>query len=126
MNKTIAERTWCMRLNAGLLKAFWAEVVNMACFIIYRSPSVALDGKVAEEVWTEKEVNYSILRIFGCPTYVHIPSKERSKLDAKSKQCIFLGYEKGVKGYKLWNPETKKLVISRDVVFDEASMVKTH
>ena len=96
MNKTIAERARFMRLNARLPKAFWVEAVNMACFIINRSPSVALDGKVAEEVWTEKEVDYSVLRIFGCPAYVHIPSNERSKFDAKSKQCIFLGYENGV------------------------------
>ena len=126
MNRTIAERARCIRLNAGLPKAFWAEAVNMACFIINRSPSAALDGKVAEGVLPEKEVDYLVLRIFGCPAYVHIPSNERSKLDAKSKQCIFLGYEKGVQGYKLWNPETKKVVISRDVVFDETSMVKTH
>ena len=85
MNKTTAERARCMKLNVGLSKAFWEEVVNMPCLIINRSPRVALDGKVAEEVWTEKEVNYSILRIFGCPDYVHIPSNERSKLDAKSK-----------------------------------------
>ena len=39
-------------------------------------------------------------------------------------KCIFLGYKSGVKGYKLWCPETKKLVISRDVIFYEASMIK--
>jgi hypothetical protein len=35
------------------------------------------------------------------------------------KKCIFIGYKDGVKGYKLWNPETKKVVYSRDVVFRE-------
>ena len=39
-------------------------------------------------------------------------------------KCIFLGYKYGVKGYKLWCPETKKLVISRDVIFDETSMIQ--
>ncbi|KAL9270861.1 Retrovirus-related Pol polyprotein from transposon TNT 1-94-like protein [Drosera capensis] len=126
MNRTIAERARCIRLNAGFPKNFWAEAVNMAVFIINRSPSTALDGKVAEEVWTGKEVDYLILKIFGCPAYVHVPSDERSKIDAKSKQCLFLGYEKGVKGFKLWDPEMKKVVISRDVVFDEAAMLKTH
>jgi hypothetical protein len=48
--------------------------VSMACYLINRSPRVALDGKVAEEVWTGNEVDYSGLRVFGCPAYVHIPS----------------------------------------------------
>ena len=55
--------------------------MNMACYILNRSPRAALDGKVVEEVWIGKEVDYSTMRIFGCPTYVHIPIKERSKLD---------------------------------------------
>uniref|UniRef100_A0A2N9EZR3 CCHC-type domain-containing protein n=1 Tax=Fagus sylvatica TaxID=28930 RepID=A0A2N9EZR3_FAGSY len=50
--------------------------------------------------------------------------EDRSKLDPKSKKCIFLGFKKGVKGYKLWDPVAQKVVISRDVVFDEKSMTK--
>jgi hypothetical protein len=34
----------------------------------------------------------------------------------------FLGYVSGVKGYKVWNPETKKSVLSRSVVFNESEM----
>ena len=39
-------------------------------------------------------------------------------------KCIFLCYKYGAKGYKLWCSETKKLVISRDVIFDETSMIQ--
>jgi hypothetical protein len=90
----------------------------------HRSPRVALDGKVAEEVWIGQEVDYSFMRIFECPAYVHISSEDRSKLDPKSKKCIFLGFKKGVKGYKIWDPVAQKVVISRDVVIDEKSMTK--
>jgi hypothetical protein len=124
LNRTITETARCLRLNARLPKVFWAEAVNMACYIINRSPRVALDGKVAKEVWTRQEVDYSLMRIFGCPTYVHISSEDRSKLDPKSKKCIFFDYEKWVKGYKFWDPVAQKVVISRDVVFDEKSMTK--
>uniref|UniRef100_A0A2N9GEX0 Integrase catalytic domain-containing protein n=1 Tax=Fagus sylvatica TaxID=28930 RepID=A0A2N9GEX0_FAGSY len=124
LNRTITETARCLRLNAELPKIFWAEAVDMACYIINRSPRVALDGKVAEEVWTGQEVDYSFMRIFGCPAYVHISGEDRSKLDPKSKKCIFLGFKKGVKGYKLWDPIAQKVVISRDVVFDEKSMTK--
>uniref|UniRef100_A0A2N9GG47 CCHC-type domain-containing protein n=1 Tax=Fagus sylvatica TaxID=28930 RepID=A0A2N9GG47_FAGSY len=124
LNRTITETARCLRLNAELPKIFWAEAVDMACYIINRSPRVALDGKVTEEVWTGQEVDYSFMRIFGCPAYVHISGEDRSKLDPKSNKCIFLGFKKGVKGYKLWDPVAQKVVISRDVVFDEKSMTK--
>uniref|UniRef100_A0A2N9GSE2 CCHC-type domain-containing protein n=1 Tax=Fagus sylvatica TaxID=28930 RepID=A0A2N9GSE2_FAGSY len=126
LNRTITETARCLRLNAELPKIFWAEAVDMACYIINRSPRVALDGKVAEEVWTGQEVDYSFMRIFGCPAYVHISGEDMSKLDPKSKKCIFLGFKKGVKGYKLWDPVAQKVVISRDVVFDEKSMTKAY
>jgi hypothetical protein len=35
------------------------------------------------------------------------------------EKCIFIRYKDGLKGYKLWNPETKKVVYSQDVVFRE-------
>ncbi|KAE8731263.1 hypothetical protein F3Y22_tig00002840pilonHSYRG00865 [Hibiscus syriacus] len=124
MNRSLNERARCLRFNAGLPKHFWAEAVNMACYLINRSPRASLAGKVAEEVWTGHDVSFDNLRIFGCPAYVHVPADERSKLDAKSKECIFLGYKKGVKGFKFWDPVAKKVVISRDVVFDEQSMLQ--
>jgi hypothetical protein len=40
-------------------------------------------------------------------------------LDKKDEKCIFIGYKDGVKGYKLWNPETKKTIYCQAVVFRE-------
>ncbi|KAE8686551.1 cytochrome P450 71A9-like [Hibiscus syriacus] len=94
MNRSLNERARCLRLNAGLPKHFWAEAVNMACYLINRSPRASLAGKVVEEVWTGHD------------------------------ECIFLGYKKGVKGFKFWDPVAKKVVISRDVIFDEQSMLQ--
>ena len=37
---------------------------------------------------------------------------------------MFVGFKKGVKCYKIWDPKNKKFALSRDVTFDEASMVK--
>jgi transposase InsO family protein len=101
LNRTIIETVRCLRFNAELPKIFWAKVVDMACYIINQSPRVALDRKVAEEVWIGQEVDYSFMRIFECPAYVHITSEDKSKLDPKSKKCIYLGFKKWVKGYKL-------------------------
>jgi hypothetical protein len=125
MNRSIAKKARHLKLNARLAKIFCADIVSMACYLINKSPRATLDRKVAEVVWTSNEVYYSSLRLFGCPVYVHIPSEERSKLDPKSRQCVFLGYGKGLKDYRFWDPTTNKAVISRDMIFDENSVLKS-
>src|SRR3954466_783308 len=119
MNRTLMEKERCMRLHAGLPEIFWAKSVNYAAYLINRSPSTVLDARCAEEAWSGKDIDYSSLKVFGCKVYVHIPSDERNKLKPKSLECIFLGFENGVKGYRLWDPKNKKKVLSRDVIFNE-------
>ncbi|CAL2272145.1 unnamed protein product [Prunus armeniaca] len=51
--------------------------------------------------------------------YAHIPDKKISKLDDKGVKCVFIGVNKESKAYKLYGPITHKVIISRDVLFDE-------
>ncbi|KAG8498690.1 hypothetical protein CXB51_005073 [Gossypium anomalum] len=107
MNRTIMEKVRCMLSNANLPKSFWAEAASTACFLINRSPSVAIEKKTPQEVWSGNPANYSDLKIFGCPAYAHV---NNGKLEPRSIKCVFLGYKAGVKGYKLWCPENRKVV----------------
>ena len=59
------------------------------------------------------------LKVFGCIAYVHIPSQFRSKLDPSAIKCVFLGYASNKKGYKCYDPNTKKIYVSMDVSFLE-------
>jgi len=59
------------------------------------------------------------LKVFGCIAYVHVPNELRTKLDPKAEKCVFIQYSLEQKGYKCYNPVTRQLRVSRDVVFDE-------
>ncbi|KAE8693764.1 putative galacturonosyltransferase-like 4 [Hibiscus syriacus] len=124
MNRTLNERARSMRIHAGLPKFLWAEAINTAAYLINRGPSVPLDDRIPEEVWSKKEINLSHLRVFGCISYVHIDSAERSKLDAKSNKCSFVGYGGDEFGYRFWDYENRKIIRSRDVIFNENVMYK--
>jgi len=99
-----------MLSGAGLGHEFWAEAVETTCYLFNRSPSSGLEDKNPQEVWTSKKPSLSHLRVFGCDAYVHVPKEKRTKLGSKSEKCIFIGYKDGSKGYKLWNPVTRKVV----------------
>ena len=89
MNRTLNERARSMRLHAGLPKTFWVDIVSTAAYLINRGPSVPMEFKLPEEVWSGKEVKFSYLKVFCCVSYVHVDSDACSKLDAKSKICFF-------------------------------------
>ena len=63
---------------------------------------VPLKFYVPNHVWSGKDVSYDHLRVFGCMAYIHILKDERSKLDEKSKKCVFVGYGLYEFGYQLF------------------------
>ncbi|GJU97609.1 zinc finger, CCHC-type containing protein [Tanacetum coccineum] len=100
-----------------------AERMNMTLLNKVRSPSTALEKKTPMDLWSGHLANYDILRIFGCVAYSHV---NQGKLKPRTIKCIFLGYPEGVKGYRLWRLDDvkPKIIINRDVVFNESLMYK--
>ena len=54
--------------------------------------------------------------------YYHV---KEDKLDPRAKKGVFVGFMKGIKCYKIWDSKNKKFILSRDVMFDEASTLKS-
>jgi hypothetical protein len=119
MNRTLVERVRCLLSQSQLPNSFWGEALSTSVHVLNLTPCVPLQFDVPDRVWTGKDVSYDHLRVFGCKAFVHIPKDERSKLDVKTRQCIFIGYGLDEFGYRLYDPVEKKLVKSRNVVFME-------
>ena len=83
------------------------------------TPCVPLEFDVPDRIWSNNEISYDHLRVFGCKAFVHIPKDERSKLDAKTRPCVFIGYGQDELGNMFYDPVHKKLVRKRDAMFME-------
>ena len=118
-NRTLMESARSMLEHAQLPPSFWALAVDTAAYLRNRCPTEALDKKTPFEVWFGRKPNVNSLRIFGCHVLVHVDESERRKLDAKSKLGIFVGYAPNRKGYRYFDPETKRVPASRDMKFLE-------
>lgn len=105
--------------EGNLSNHFWAEAVSTSAYLLNISPTKAVHGITPFEAWSGMKPNINHLRIFGCIGYALTPSQQHQKLDSKSKKCIFIGYSNESKAYKLYDPNTCKVIISRDVIFNE-------
>ena len=113
------EMARCMLHEKGLPKSFWAEAANTAIFLQNRLPSVAIEDKTPFEAWYGYIPSLSFLKVFGCLCFVHVPQVKRDKLDKKAIPGIFVGYSTISQAYKVYHPQTRKMVITRDVHFNE-------
>ncbi|KAL2485757.1 Retrovirus-related Pol polyprotein from transposon TNT 1-94 [Abeliophyllum distichum] len=118
---TIMNKVRCLLISYGVPKGFWGEAVATAVYLINRCPSSTIQSKTLEELWKRRPPVLTHLKIFRCAAYAH---QREGKLDPRAQKCVFLGYPEGVKGFRLWLKGEKgvKVIISRDVVFNENEM----
>lgn len=113
LNRTLVEKTRAMLGGTNNNKALWNEAVRVASYLYNRSPTKAND-RTAYEMWNGQKPNLKNIKIFGCTAYTKKFGQLR-KLDERSKAMKFVGY--APVGYRLWDSERRKIVISRDVHF---------
>ena len=134
MNRTAIESTRSslhMRTDKGtnLFKTcenskleLWGEFLKSAIYVLNRTLSCSSSKTPFERLYGRKP-NIENFRIVGCRAYPHVPSEKHKKLDPKGIPCWFVGYGEETRGWILWDPVNRKLIQSRDVIFDEKLLI---
>ena len=118
-HRHIVETARSMLLSASVPSEFWGEAVLTSVYLINRIPTSHNSGVSPYARLFGHTPEYSHLRVFGSTCFVLRPHVERTKLSSRTAICVFLGYGDGQKGYRCYNPESKKLYVSRHVFFLE-------
>ncbi|KAA0065975.1 integrase [Cucumis melo var. makuwa] len=118
-NRTIMEMVRSMLKAKNLPNEFWGDAVACTVYILNRAPTKSVPGMTPYEAWCGEKPSVSHLRVFGSIAYSHIPNQLRGRLDDKSEKCIMVGYNENSKAYRLYNPVSRKIIISRDVIFSK-------
>jgi hypothetical protein len=95
------------------------EALSTAAYLHNRSPTKGVTDMTPFEAWSGRKPEVKHLRSFGCAAYAHIPKDERKKFDPKAKKCVLLGYGTETMGYRLYDPESCKVIYSRNVKFNK-------
>jgi hypothetical protein len=62
--------------------------------------------------------------VFGYRANVRLAVPYLKKLDDRSVAMVYFGVEEGSKAHRLYDPQTRKIVVSMDVIFEEAEARK--
>ena len=111
--------------DSALSHSYWAEAAAYSIYTRNLIPLRRFPGSIPLEAFTGKRQNITHLRVFGVKCWAKIPTIHGaqvtggSKLDPRSVPCRFLGYATGTGNYKVQDVETRRVYISRDVIFEE-------
>jgi len=120
-NQSVVGTSQSMLKAKGLPGEFWGEAVTMTVYLLNRSSSKSVGGKTPYELWTDSVPGVQHLRMFGCIAHMKVTTPNLKKLDDRSRRTIFVGYEPGSKAYRVYDPVTRRVHVSRDLVFEEAA-----
>src|SRR5438270_6556877 len=118
-HRHLLDVTRALLLSANVPKTFWAEAVLTATLLINVTPSSAIGNVTSYSRMHTSPFDYSLLRTFGCTCFVLLPIHEKDKLSAKTSRCVFVGYSSAHKGYRCYDPVTRRLRIAKHVSFFE-------
>ena len=118
-HRHIQEMRLTLLAQSALPPRYWVDSFLTSVFLINRLPTPVLKNQTPYFLLHNTEPKYMDLLIFGCACYPLLKPYNDHKLDFHSKQCLFLGYSNCQKGYRCLDLATKRVYISRHVVFDE-------
>ncbi len=115
--KTIKDAARAMLHTYNSPEFLWAEAVATSVYIHNRILNKMSPHETAYQRIFDKKPNLKNAHVFGCKAYLYIPKEQRRVWDMKGKPLTFVGYE-GAK-FKLFDPNTKKIIAARNVSFCE-------
>jgi hypothetical protein len=118
-NGMVVATTRSMLKAKGLPRWFWGGAVNGAMYVLNRCPMKSVDGMTSFKAWHGRKPAVYHLKMFRCIVYVRNTTPHLKKLEDRGCKMIFVGYESGTKAYRTYNPITKRVHVTCDVVFNE-------
>ncbi|KAD5508650.1 hypothetical protein E3N88_16353 [Mikania micrantha] len=118
-NRTIMEVTRSFLKTMEVPETLWGEAVRHAVYILNRVSTRSVKDQTPYECWRGKKPVIHHLRVFGCVGYVKKVRVSLGKLSDRSTAMVYLGAEIGSKAYRMLNPRTGRICVTRDVKFDE-------
>ncbi|XP_004301682.1 PREDICTED: uncharacterized protein LOC101303134 [Fragaria vesca subsp. vesca] len=119
-NRHLVETCITLLTAASLPQHFWFHIIAHSGYLINRMPcrSLLMSSPYIQLFGSPPDLSH--LKVFGLACYPFLRPYVKNKLEARTIQCVFLGYALGYKGVFCYSISKNKLWLSRHVVHDES------
>ncbi|GJZ36672.1 putative ribonuclease H-like domain-containing protein, partial [Tanacetum coccineum] len=124
-NRTLIEAARTMLADSKLPTIFWAEAVNIACYVHNRVLVVKPHNKTPYELFRGRTPSLSFMRPFGCHVTILNTLDHLGKFDGKFDDGFFVGYSLNSKAFRVYNIRTRKVEENLHVRFLEDKPIIT-
>ena len=115
--RTRAKHARALLISSGLPRFMWEEAMNHSNWLRNRTPAHTNNGKTPYELRHKKKPNLAGIQEFGATAYVK--DLKAGKLNARAKVGLFVGYDSESKGYRIYWPQKRSIMIEQNVVFNQ-------
>jgi hypothetical protein len=122
LNRTLLERIRAFTHSTGLPKSLWGEALRHATWLKNCTATRSFDGKTPYEALLGTPPDLAGVRAFGCPVWVHDPTG--SKLDARTHECRWLGFDVESKAHRIYWPSSSKVSVERNIYFGTSAQLE--
>jgi Reverse transcriptase (RNA-dependent DNA polymerase)/Pol polyprotein, beta-barrel domain/Integrase core domain len=120
-NGMLIEITRTMLAHAGAPISLWGEALTYAAFIHNNTPQPSIQGRVPFAVLFNRHYEPTKLRVFGCDALIYLDEDERGKFESRFKHGVFVGYDQTRNGFRVLDPESRRVTVSRNVKMLESN-----
>ncbi|GKB48052.1 putative ribonuclease H-like domain-containing protein, partial [Tanacetum coccineum] len=106
-NRTLIEAARTMLVDSKLPTTFWAEAVNIACYVLNRVLVINPHNKTPYELIRGRTPLIDFMKPFRCPVTILNIRDHLSKFDGKADEGFFFRYSVVSKAIRVFNKRTR-------------------
>ncbi|POM57760.1 Mitochondrial Carrier (MC) Family, partial [Phytophthora palmivora] len=115
MHRTVMNIVRCMLFASELPLTFWGDAAEYAVYILNRSPTRANEGRMSPlEMISGRAPSLQEVVVFGSACAVFVDTSKKN-LQKRSQRGVVIGKSDETKGYRVYLPESNKVVVTRHV-----------
>lgn len=107
--RTLNDGIRTLLIHASMPPQWWAEALATSTYLLNRRPCKSQAITTPYELLHGHAPDFRLLRVFGCLCYPNLTATGAHKLAPRSIPCVFLGYPDGRKGYRCYDPVSRRL-----------------
>ncbi|GJV58483.1 ribonuclease H-like domain-containing protein [Tanacetum coccineum] len=120
-NRTLIEAARTMIADSKLPTTFWAEAINITCYVQNRVLGVKPHTKTPYELFHGRTPTLSFMRPFGCPVTILNIIDNLGKFDGKADEGFFIRYSLNSKAFRVFNSRTRIVEENLHIRFSEST-----